>query len=136
MKRLDRIILGIALALAVLWLYGADPVLAVSPQEGDAKNKYAELEGDYEFDLNSMGMGIVVMNVYVEGDSLWIWPETSSEPAEMVPSEDAKFKFTIEDDEEGLYVITFLTDEGGKYTKCRVVNEDMGIDATGTKLEK
>ena len=81
-------------------------------------------------------MGVVVINVYVEGDSLWVWPETSSEPAEMTPVEGEKFKFFIEDDEEGHYDVIFLKDEDGKYTKCQVVNEGMGLDSTGTKIKK
>ena len=71
-----------AAALAMLILAPASPLLA---QEGKAKSMYAELLGDYEFDLAALGMGMVVINVYAEGDSLWVWPETSSEPAEMTP---------------------------------------------------
>jgi len=122
-----------AAALMMLILTPAFPALA---QEGDAKTKYAELLGDYEFDLADLGMGVVVINVYAEGDSLWVWPETSSEPAEMTPVEGEKYKFYIEDDDEGRYEISFLKDEGGKYTQCRVVNEGMSLDSTGTKIKQ
>jgi hypothetical protein len=53
----------------------------------------------------------------------------------MTPVEGEKYKFFIDDDEEGHYDVIFLKDEGGKYTKCRVVNEGMGLDSTGTKIK-
>ncbi len=112
------------------------PVASVFAQVGGAKAAYGELLGDYEFDLADMGMGVVVINVYAEGDSLWVWPETSTEPAELSAVEGEKYKFFIEDPEEGRYEISFLKGEDGKYTKCHVVNEGMGMDATGTKTKK
>jgi len=133
MKRSVRKISLALAAWAALMLILAPVVPA---QEGEAKTTYAELLGDYEFDLADLGMGIVVINVYVEGDSLWVWPETSSEPAEMNPVEGEKYKFFIEDDEEGRYELIFLKDEKGKYTKCRVVNEGMSLDSTGIKIKQ
>ncbi len=135
MKRSIRKISLALTAWAALMLILA-PVVPVLAQEGDAKKTYAELLGDYEFDLADLGMGMVVMNVYAEGDSLWVWPETSSEPAEMNPVEGEKYTFFIEDDEEGRYEVIFVKDENGKYTKCRVVNEGMGLDSTGTKIKQ
>jgi hypothetical protein len=134
-RAIQTIALSLAAAafLMMLILAPAAPALA---QEGQAKGKYAELIGDYEFDLADLGMGVVVMNVYEEGDSLWVWAETSSEPTEMTPVEGEKYKFTIEDDEEGRYEVSFLKDEEGKYTKCRVVNENMSLDTTGTKIKQ
>ncbi|MGB2907334.1 MAG: hypothetical protein WBB73_09530 [Candidatus Aminicenantaceae bacterium] len=135
MKRsISKISFALAAWAALMLIFA--PVAPVLAQTGDAKNTYAELLGDYEFDLADLGMGVVVINVYVEGDSLWVWPETSSEPAEMTPVEGEKFKFFIEDDEEGHYDVIFLKDEDGKYTKCQVVNEGMGLDSTGTKIKK
>lgn len=135
MNRVKRTF-GIALASAAVCVLLFAPALAAWPLQQDAKTKYAELLGDYEFDLADLGMGIIVMNFYVEGDSLWGWPETSSDPAELIPVEGETFKFYIEDDQEGRYDVVFLKDEQGKYTKCRVVNEGMGLDSTGTKTEK
>jgi hypothetical protein len=134
MKRSVRKISFALAAWAALMLILA-PVVPVLAQEGDAKKQYAELLGDYEFDLADLGMGVVIMNFYVEGESLWGWPETSSEPAELHPVEGEKYKFFIEDDQEGRYDVIFLKDEDGKYTKCQVVNEGMGLDSTGTKIK-
>ena len=133
MNRMKRTF-GLIIASAALCMMVFTPALSARPPQ-DAEKKYAELLGDYEFDLADMGMGVVIMNFYVEGGSLWGWPETSSEPAELTPVEGETFKFFIAD-EEGRYDVIFLKDEEGKYTKCRVVNEDMGLDATGTKVKK
>jgi len=125
--------LGAALAALML---AAAPLASAAILEKDAQDPYAAIVGDYEFDLAQIGQGIVVVNVYVEEGELWIWPETSSEPAEMTPMEGETFKFYVDDDEEGRYEITFSKNEEGIYTKCRVVNEGMGLDTTGTKIKK
>lgn len=135
MKRFIRKISVTLAAWSVLLLVLA-PVASVFAQVGGAKAAYAELLGDYEFDLADMGMGVMVINVYAEGDSLWVWPETSTEPAELSAVEGEKYKFFIEDPEEGRYEISFLKGEDGKYTKCHVVNEGMGMDTTGTKIKQ
>lgn len=122
-------------ALAALMLVCA-PMLSAGYQEGDAKNKYVPLVGDYEFDMSDMGMGTIILNVYVEGDSLWAWPDTSSEPSELGIVEGETFKFFIDDADDGRYDVIFLKDESGKYTKCHVKNEGMGLDSIGTKVEK
>jgi hypothetical protein len=53
----------------------------------------------------------------------------------MEPVEGKDFEFTIEDPDEGTYSIKFLKDDTGKYTKCHLFNETMGMDVTGTKVE-
>lgn len=40
---------------------------------------------------------------------------------------------TIDDDEEGLYDITFLNNDEGEYTRCHVKNESMSMDVFGDK---
>jgi hypothetical protein len=122
-------------ALAVLMLVCAPPLLA-GKQEGNAKNKYAVLVGDYEFDLSDLGMGKIMLNVYVEGESLWAWPDSSSEPTELMVVEGKVFTFYIDDADDGRYDVIFLKDESGKYTKCHVKNEGMGLDSIGTKVGK
>ena len=121
--------------LAVLMLVCA-PALSAGSQEGDAKNKYAALVGDYEFDLSDLGMGVIILNVYVEGDTLWAWPDTSGEPSELLVVEGEPFKFFIDDADDGRDDVIFQKDEKGKYTQCRVKNEGMALDSVGTKVEK
>jgi hypothetical protein len=122
-------------ALAVVFLV-MNPVVSLQAHESANADKYEEIVGDYEFDMSEMGMGALVINIYVEDDELWAWPETSNEPAKLVPVEGEPMKFTVEDSDEGTYYVWFLKDEKGKYTKCRVANEDQGMDVTGTKVEK
>ena len=99
------------------------------------EKKFAVVAGDYEFDMSDMGMGIMLVSFYVEDGAFWALTETSSEPGKMEPVEGKELEFTIED-EDGTFLIKFLKDDQGKYTKCQVINEAQGIDITGTKVEK
>jgi len=49
--------------------------------------------------------------------------------------EGKEFEFTIEDPDEGLYSIKFLKTDTGKFTKCHILNETMGMDVTGERIE-
>lgn len=109
--------------------------ISYSLQEEELKKKYAPILGQYEFDLSDLGMGVLSVEFYVEGGSLWAMAETSNEPGEMVPVEGKEFEFTIEDPDEGTYGIKFLKDDEGKYTKCHIQNETMGMDVTGKKIK-
>ena len=60
--------------------------ISYSLQEEELKKKYAPILGGYEFDLSDMGIGVVGVEFYVEGGSLWAMAETSDEPGEMVPN--------------------------------------------------
>jgi hypothetical protein len=53
----------------------------------------------------------------------------------MEPVEGKEFEFTVEDPDEGTYQIKFLKDDTGKFTKCHLFNDLMGMDVTGTKVE-
>jgi hypothetical protein len=99
----------------------------------DLEKKYAPIVGDYEFDMSEAGMGVMAVQIYVDSGALWAWPQDMGDPGEMIPKEGEEFVFTIEDD-MSVWVLTFLKDESGKYTKCHAVNEMMGTDITGTKI--
>lgn len=109
--------------------------ISYSLQDEELKKKYAPILGDYEFDMSDMGMGVLSVEFYVEGGSLWAMAETSSEPAEMIPVEGKEFEFTTEDPDEGTYEINFLKDDKGEWTKCQIKNEAMGIDVIGDKVK-
>jgi hypothetical protein len=53
----------------------------------------------------------------------------------MEAVEGKDLEFTIEDPDEGTYSIKFLKDDTGKFTKCHILNELMGMDVIGTKVE-
>lgn len=122
-------------ALALLFLI-LSPGADLGAQESAFAKKYAVLLGDYEFDMSEVGMEVLVINIYIEDDSLYAWPETSSEPAKLEPVAGEPMKFTVEDPDEGRYDVWFLKDDEGNYTKCRVVNEGQGMDVTGVKKDK
>ena len=124
------------MAALALFVFVLSPGASLYAQESAFAKKYAEVVGDYEFDMSEMGMGVLTINVYVEDDALWAWPETSNEPARLEPVAGEPMKFTVEDPGEGTYDVWFLKDEQGKYTKCRVANEGQGMDITGTKKVK
>jgi len=125
-----------------LWVYLGlfglilSPVAQLGAQESAFAKKHAVVVGDYEFDMADMGMGVMIINVYIEDDALWAWPETSNEPAKLDPVAGEAMKFTVEDPDEGTYNVWFLKDEKGDYNRCRVTNEGQGMDVTGTKKEK
>jgi hypothetical protein len=102
----------------------------------DLKAKYAPILGTYQFDLSSLGIGMLNADFYVEGNVLYSKTNTDNEPTAVTPVEGKEFEFTINDPDEGLYTLTFLKDEKGQYTKCHVVNAGMGIDVVGAKIAK
>lgn len=110
-------------------------LVALPTAAQDLEKKYAPIVGDYEFDMSEAGMGVMTVQIYVENDALWAWPQDSGDPGEMIPVEGEEFVFTI-DDEGSVWRLEFLKDESGKYTKCHAVNEMQGVDMTGEKVVK
>jgi hypothetical protein len=97
----------------------------------DLKKEYAAILGEYEFNMDE---GTFILNYYLEGGALWV-DSGDGRPATMEPVEGKQFEFTAEDPESGLFTIRFLKDDQGKYTICRVVNIDMGLDIKGNKIK-
>jgi len=110
-------------------------VLSLPATAQDLEKKYAPIVGDYEFDMSESGMGIMTVQIYVENDALWAWPQDMGDPGEMIPVEGEEFVFTI-DDEGTVWTLKFMKDESGKYTKCHAVNEMQGVDIKGEKIIK
>ncbi len=100
----------------------------------DLEKKYAPIVGDYEFDMSESGMGVMTVQIYVENDVLWAWPQDMGDPGELIPKEGEEFVFTIDAEDGSVWTLEFLKDESGKYTKCHTVNETMGMDITGEKI--
>ena len=121
-------VLSLFIGMAFFLSFMASPVAAQ-----DLEKKYAPIVGDYEFDMSEAGMGVMTVQIYVENDAIWAWPQDAGDPGEMIPKEGEEFVFTIQDDMSE-WVLTFTKDESGKYTKCHAVNEAQGIDITGEKV--
>jgi hypothetical protein len=120
----------VTLIFILFWI-----VVSVSAStDEDPEKKYAPILGDYSFDMSSQGYGVLKVTFYVENEKLLAITEVSSTPGQMEPAEGKDFEFIIEDPEEGTYSIKFLKDDAGKYTKCHVSNESMGMDVTGEKV--
>jgi hypothetical protein len=100
----------------------------------DLEKKYAPILGDYSFDMTSHGYGVLKVTFYVENEQLCAVTEVGSTPGIMEPVEGKEFEFTVEDPDEGTYQIKFLKDDAGKFTKCHLFNETMGIDVMGEKV--
>jgi hypothetical protein len=128
--RVKKMVIFLALAAFVL----SSISLAYQTDE-ELKKKYAPILGSYEFDMTDYGMGIMLVEVYVEYGSLWAFPETSDSAGEMIVVEGEELSFKVEDPDEGTYKIKFLKDEEGNYTKCQVINEFQGMDVIGTKIK-
>jgi hypothetical protein len=109
-------------------------VLTLPAAAQDLEKKYAPIVGNYEFAMGEAGMGVMTVEIYVEGGSLWAWPQDmGGDPGEMIPKEGEEFVFTIAD-EMSEWVLTFMKDDNGEYTKCHAVNEAQGVDMTGEKI--
>ena len=133
-KNTDSATRKILVCLSLFVLLLGTSVYAVQTDE-ELKKKYALILGEYEFDLTDLGMGVVLVDVYVEYGSLWALPEVADSPGEMLPVEGKEFEFTVEDPESGTFFCAFLKDEEGKYTKFHLKNEMMGMDVIGKKMK-
>ena len=116
--------------LTLFWIVGS----ASANRGEDLEKKYAPILGDYSFDMTDHGFGVLKVTFYVENEMFLVITEVSSDPGRMEPVEGKVFEFTVEDPEEGTYSIKFLKDDTGKYTKCQLTNELMGMDVTGEKV--
>lgn len=119
----------------VLILFVSQTLFFGGQSDEELKKKYAPILGEYELDLTEMGMGILTATFYVEGGSLWGVNSADPEAGELIPIEGKTFDFTLEDTDEGMYTFTFLKNEDGKYTKVKIVNEEMGIEFQGEKIK-
>jgi len=107
---------------------------AAGIQEKKAAGKYDAYCGDYRFDLTSFGASVITVKVYIENDELNVHADTSDSPDKLSPVENEPTKFFIDDPNEGRWDFEFLKDDKGKFTKCRIVNSGMSIDAVGEKI--
>jgi len=126
---------GVCLALCVAFLLSALNGTALSQEKTDEelKKKYEAIIGDYEFDLTDLGGDTQIFSFYVEEGNLWA-DSGDGRPAILEPDEDEEFKFGANDPESGYFEITFLKDEEGKYTRCRVYIENMDLEIIGVKI--
>ena len=127
MKRVMTVLAAAALVAALAY--------AAGPQEKGAAGKYAALCGQYRFDLTSFGGPLTTVKVYTETDSIYVWADTSDSPDKISPVEGSDTKFFLDDPNEGHWDFEFIKDDKGKFSKCRIINAGMGVDATGARID-
>jgi len=123
---------GIFAAMVLIAVFS----FASGPQEKSAAQKFTAYCGEYNFDLTSYGAGLLTAKVYIENDALYMWADRSEPPDILNPVKNSETKFFLDDPEEGHWDIEFLKDDQGKFTKCRIVNPGLGIDAVGERISE
>lgn len=125
-------------ALAALVFAGGVAMAAHPPQDEEPGRRTVadeHVSGDFEFDLSDAGLGVLIVKFTVEDGVLWAQTQAASEPfpLEAVPETEARYSANHPD--EGTYEVTFLRDEGGRFARARIVNQTLGIDAYGRRLD-
>lgn len=134
MKRISRFSKPWSLIFVVVLLFGVSgSVFSQDQTDEELKKKYGAIIGDYEFDLSELGAENALMTFYIEEGALWA-DSGDGRPATLEPLEDLEFAFEAEDPEQGRLEFYFFKDDEGKYSKCRVVIESMGIEIMGVKI--
>lgn len=112
---------------------GSKGIFVLEKKQEDAKIKYADLIGDYKFDLEGEE---VLIKIYIEDGVLCGMGEYSLGELKPVKGNDLKFKVVTDHGEN--WSFEFIKDEMGKIVKCMFKDEDfaeMG-SITGVKVIK
>ncbi|MCJ7582309.1 MAG: hypothetical protein MUP98_17480 [Candidatus Aminicenantes bacterium] len=134
MKRTGRISKSWSLIFVAVLLFAASgSVFSQDQTDEELKKKYGAIIGEYEFDLSELGGETALMTFYIENGELWA-DSGDGRPATLEPIEELEFAFEAEDPEQGRFEFYFLKDDEGKYSKCRVVLESMGLEIMGIKI--
>jgi hypothetical protein len=104
--------------------------LQVKPE--DPAGKYPEIPGVYEIKLP--GGEKAVMQFYFKDGTLRTVESTDSSPTVWQPVESPEPRFkSVQGEAKGTFEMTFLKDEQGRFTRCRVINEKAKMDVTGVR---
>ncbi len=115
--------------LFIIFLLQSNAFPQVKPD--DIAKKYPEIEGVYEMSIP--GAGTVVLQLYFKDGTLRTVPTGDSESTKWDPIEGQELKFMTVSPKRGAFHLDFLKDEQGRYTRFRVVNEKIKMDASGIK---
>ena len=130
-NRFSTLLSVILIAALLLVVHG--PAFPRDQTNEELKKKYKAIIGDYEFDLSELGGETALLTFYIEEGELWA-DSGDGRPAALEPIEGLEFAFSGEDPEQGRFEFYFLKDDEGRYSRCRVVIESMGLEILGIKI--
>jgi hypothetical protein len=106
--------------------------LNISSFAQDKAKLYAEIAGDYEFDIEGQ---VILITFLVEDGALYGTQEDDPDPpTPLDPVEGKELEFEATNQNGDFYEISFARDEDGKITKCLIIT--MGIEIEGVKLKE
>ena len=125
-RSLPSLAIGTLLCLILL-----QAVPSPGTAQEDLAKRYAEAEGLYE--MTVPGHGTVVFQVYFKDGTLRTVEAGEGESTAFEPVEGHELRFAKVSPDKGTFQLELLRDERGRLTRFRVVNERLGLDATGVK---
>ncbi len=130
MSRYSRLVFKgtIAIVLA-LFLFPGNAFLEVAPVDYAAK--HPGIEGIYELDVP--GAGKTVMQVFFRDGKLRTVEAGDAESTTFDPVQGQELRFAHVHAKKGTFVVEFLKDDQGRFTKFRATNESQKMDAIATK---
>ena len=115
--------------LSLLFLFQGNAFLQVAPIDYSAK--YPGIEGVYELDVP--GAEKVVMQVYFKDGTLRTVEAGEVESTTFRPVDGYELRFAHPNPNKGTFVIEFLKDGQGRFTRFRATNESQKMDVLGMK---
>ena len=134
MKKTGKYSTRLSLILvAVLLLAGNGFVFSQDKTDEELQKKYGAIIGDYEFDISEFEGETILLTFYIDEGKLWA-DSGDGRPSALEPIEDLEFAFLGDDPEQGRFEFYFSKDDDGRYSKCRVVVESLGLEIFGFKI--
>ena len=100
-------------------------------EKTDTEKLYAEIAGDYEFDVQGQ---VTVITFFVKEGVLMGRDSDDDEGTPLEPVEGKELGFEATSEEGQFFEITFSRDESGKITKCLLATR--GMELEGVKIKK
>lgn len=105
--------------------------LNISSLAQDKAKLYAEIAGDYEFNVEGQ---IIIIIFSVEDGALFGTSENDPDPPTPIdPVEGKELEFEATNENGDFYAFIFSRDEDGKITKCLLIA--MGMEVEGVKIK-
>jgi len=103
---------------------------SIAQAKSDAQKAYAEIAGNYEFQVEGQTMVLVF---FVKDGVLLAKSQLEVEEVEIKSIDLAQLKFEATNERGQYYELVFLKDEAGKIAKCKVTT--MGVELEGTRIK-